>query len=43
LNEPAKIAVDPNPDPVTGELGSVYVADGYGNHRVVVFNSKGQY
>jgi hypothetical protein len=43
LNEPAKIAVDPNPDPVTGERGSVYIADGYGNHRVVVFNSRGQY
>lgn len=43
LNEPAKIAVDPNPDPVTRERGSVYIADGYGNHRVVVFNSRGQY
>jgi hypothetical protein len=43
LNEPAKVAVDPNPDPVTGERGSVYISDGYGNHRVVVFNSKGQY
>ena len=43
LNEPSKVAVDPNPDPVTGERGSVYISDGYGNHRVVVFNSKGQY
>jgi hypothetical protein len=43
LNEPAKIAVDPNPDPVTAERGSIYVADGYGNHRVVVFNNRGQY
>ena len=29
--------IDPNPDPVTGERGSIYIADGYGNHRVVVF------
>jgi hypothetical protein len=43
LNEPAKVAVDSNPDPVTRERGSVYIADGYGNHRVVVFNSRGQY
>jgi hypothetical protein len=43
LNEAADVAVDPNPDPVTGERGSVYIADGYGNHRVVVFNSRGQY
>ena len=39
LNAPADIAVDPNPDPVTGERGSVYIADGYGNHRIVVFDS----
>ena len=43
LNDPADVAVDPNPDPVTGQPGSVYVADGYGNHRVVVFDSSGQY
>lgn len=43
LDEPADIAVDPNPDPVTSERGSIYIADGYGNHRVVVFNSKGEY
>ena len=43
LNDPADIAVDPNPDPVTGQPGSVYVADGYGNHRVVVFDSAGHY
>lgn len=43
LNEPADIAVDPNPDPVTGERGSVYIADGYGNHRIVVFDAKGKY
>jgi hypothetical protein len=36
LNEPADIAVDP-------QNGDVYIADGYGNHRIVVFNSKGQY
>ena len=43
LHRPADIAVDPNPDPVTGERGSVYVADGYGNHRVVVFDRRGKY
>jgi hypothetical protein len=43
LNNPADIFVDPNPDPVTKQPGSVYIADGYGNHRVVVFDSKGQY
>lgn len=43
LNEPADIAVDPDPDPVTGQPGDVYVADGYGNHRVVVFDSSGTY
>lgn len=43
LNGPADIAVDPNPDPVTKERGSVYIADGYGNHRVVVFDAKGKY
>jgi hypothetical protein len=43
LNEPADIAVDPIPDPSTGQAGDVYIADGYGNHRVVVFDSKGKY
>jgi hypothetical protein len=43
LNLPADIAVDPNPDPVTGQRGSVYIADGYGNHRVVVFDRNGNY
>ncbi len=43
LNAPADLAVDPNPDPVTGERGSVYIADGYGNHRIVVFDSEGNY
>ena len=43
LNLPAAIAVDPNPDPVTGQVGSVYIADGYGNHRVVVFDASGNY
>ena len=43
LHRPADIAVDPNPDPVTGERGSVYVADGYGNHRVAVFDRRGKY
>jgi DNA-binding beta-propeller fold protein YncE len=36
LNEPADIAVDP-------ANGDIYIADGYGNHRVVVFNAQGQY
>jgi len=43
LNQPADMWVDPGPDPVTGQRGSVYIADGYGNHRVVVFNAAGQY
>lgn len=43
LNLPADIAVDPNPDPVTGQRGSIYIADGYGNHRVVVFDKNGKY
>lgn len=43
LNSPADVAVDPNPDPVTNERGSVYIADGYGNHRIVVFDGKGSY
>ena len=43
LNAPADIAVDPNVDPVSGERGSVYIADGYGNHRIVVFDSNGNY
>jgi hypothetical protein len=43
LNEPAGIAVDPGPDPATGQVGDVYIADGYGNHRVVVFDSKGKF
>jgi len=41
LNEPANVWVDPDPDPVTHKPGSVYVADGYGNHRVVVFQDNG--
>jgi len=43
LNDPADIAVDSNPDPVTNQRGSVYIADGYGNHRIVVFDNKGKY
>jgi hypothetical protein len=43
LNEPANVWVDPDPDPVTGKRGSVYIADGYGNHRVVVFSATGTY
>jgi hypothetical protein len=36
LNDPADIAVDP-------ANGEVYIADGYGNHRVVVFDKNGNY
>jgi hypothetical protein len=36
LNLPADIAVDP-------ANGEVYIADGYGNHRVVVFDANGHY
>jgi len=36
LNLPADIAVDPT-------NGDVYIADGYGNHRVVVFDKNGKY
>jgi hypothetical protein len=43
LNEPPDIAVDPNVGPVSGMKGDVYIADGYGNHRIVVFNANGQY
>jgi hypothetical protein len=43
LSLPAAIAVDPNPDPVNGKAGSIYIADGYGNHRVVVFDAQGNY
>ena len=43
LNEPANMYVDPKKDPVTGERGSIYIADGYGNHRVVVFDAHGNY
>jgi sugar lactone lactonase YvrE len=37
LNEPANVYVDPKRDPQNGRRGNVYIADGYGNHRVVVF------
>jgi hypothetical protein len=43
LNEPANMWIDPNPDPVTHQRGSIYIADGYGNHRVVVFSATGTY
>ena len=36
LNEPADIAIDP-------DNGDIYVADGYGNHRVVVFDAQGKF
>ena len=36
LNQPADIAVDPT-------NGDVYIADGYGNHRVVVFDRHGTF
>jgi len=43
LNQPADMWIDPNPDPVTNQHGSIYIADGYGNHRVVVFDATGNY
>jgi hypothetical protein len=43
LNEPADITIDPEPDPVTGNPGDIYIADGYGNHRIVVFDASGNY
>jgi len=43
LNQPPDLAVDPSRDPVTGKPGSIYIADGYGNHRIVVFNADGTY
>lgn len=43
LNQPANLWVDPGQDPVTNERGSVYIADGYGNHRVVVFDRNGKF
>jgi NHL repeat-containing protein len=36
LNQPADVAVDPT-------NGDTYIADGYGNHRVVVFDKNGTY
>jgi hypothetical protein len=39
LNEPPDMTVDPELDPVTGTPGSVYIADGYGNHRIVVYTT----
>ncbi|MBI2815743.1 MAG: hypothetical protein HYX72_02270 [Acidobacteria bacterium] len=36
LNKPASFAVDPT-------NGDVYIADGYGNRRVVIFDKKGNY
>jgi hypothetical protein len=43
LNQPADMWIDPKPDPVTGQRGSIYIADGYGNHRVAVFSENGTY
>ena len=36
LNQPADMAVDPT-------NGDIYIADGYGNHRVAVFDAKGMF
>ena len=41
LNQPANVWIDPDPDPVNSKRGSIYIADGYGNHRVVVFQDNG--
>ncbi|HUJ27641.1 MAG TPA: hypothetical protein VLW85_16570 [Myxococcales bacterium] len=40
---PPDVAVDPEVGPISHTRGDIYVADGYGNYRVVVFNSAGQY
>ena len=40
LNEPANMWIDAGRDPVNGQRGSIYIADGYGNHRVVVFSAR---
>ncbi|HTC62292.1 MAG TPA: hypothetical protein VK709_05575, partial [Candidatus Saccharimonadales bacterium] len=36
LNKPADIAVDPT-------NGDIYIADGYGDHRIVVFDKEGKF
>src|SRR5439155_8427430 len=36
LNEPANMAIDP-------ANGDIYIADGYGSHRLVVFDKNGSY
>jgi hypothetical protein len=41
LNQPANMYIDPKRDPQSGRRGSVYIADGFGNHRVVVFQDNG--
>jgi NHL repeat len=43
LYNPPDLAVDPEVGPVSGTRGDIYIADGYGNYRVVVFNSQGLY
>jgi hypothetical protein len=43
LYNPPDMSVDPDVGPVSGTRGDIYVADGYGNYRVVVFNSAGKY
>jgi DNA-binding beta-propeller fold protein YncE len=43
LNEPADVTVDPDIGPVSHKKGDVYIADGYGNHRIVVFDAEGKY
>lgn len=40
LNEPPDMTVDPEVGPVSGTRGDLYIADGYGNHRVVVYSTK---
>ncbi len=43
LNLPADVAVDPGIGPISHRRGDVYIADGYGNHRIVVFDATGRY
>jgi hypothetical protein len=43
LNLPADVAIDPAIGPISHERGDIYIADGYGNHRIVVFDRTGKY
>jgi sugar lactone lactonase YvrE len=40
---PPDMAVDPKVGPISGKTGDIYIADGYGNYRIVVFDRDGNY